>query len=62
MVPGGGAQDVAFADEGKGLGTWTIAYGLNSSSVTLFVPGEAYKEVGAKYKTNLTWTLADTPL
>ncbi|UPM54714.1 WxL domain-containing protein [Gottfriedia acidiceleris] len=62
LVPGGGAQDVAFADEGKGLGTWTIAYGLNSSSVTLFVPGAAYKEVGAKYKTTLTWTLADTPL
>ncbi|WP_286138245.1 WxL domain-containing protein [Bacillus sp. AFS055030] len=62
LVPGGGAQDVAFADEGKGFGTWTISYGLNSSNVTLFVPGGAYKEVGAKYKTTLTWTLADTPL
>ncbi|MFD4705051.1 WxL domain-containing protein [Gottfriedia sp. NPDC058432] len=62
LVPGGGAQNLAYADEGKGLGTWTIAYGQNSSSITLFVPGAAYKEVGAKYKTTLTWTLVDAPL
>ncbi|MEH7400154.1 WxL domain-containing protein [Gottfriedia acidiceleris] len=62
LVPGGGAQKLAFADEGKGLGTWTIAYGQNPSSITLFVPGAAYKEVGAKYKTTLTWTLVDASL
>ncbi len=66
LDPNGAPQDVAFADQGKGLGTWTIAYGQNktdgATSVALFVPGAAYKVVGAQYKTSLTWTLADTPL
>ncbi|WP_165347061.1 WxL domain-containing protein [Gottfriedia acidiceleris] len=66
LDPNGAPQDVAFADQGKGLGTWTIAYGQNrtegSTSVTLFVPGAANKVAGAQYKTSLTWTLSDTPL
>ncbi|MEH7451653.1 WxL domain-containing protein [Gottfriedia acidiceleris] len=66
LDPSGAPQDVAFAEQGKGLGTWTIAYGQNrtqgATSVTLFVPGAAYKVAGAQYKTSLTWTLSDTPL
>ncbi|MGG0175292.1 WxL domain-containing protein [Gottfriedia acidiceleris] len=66
LDPNGAPQDVAFADQGKGHGTWTIAYGQNkaegATSITLFVPGAAYKVADAQYKTSLTWTLSDTPL
>ncbi|MBL1704654.1 WxL domain-containing protein, partial [Klebsiella pneumoniae] len=57
--------EVAIAEAGKGMGTWTTAYGQDieqgSNSVSLSVPGTTAKVKDTKYKTSLTWSLEDTP-
>ncbi|HEK9101702.1 WxL domain-containing protein [Bacillus pfraonensis] len=65
LNPDGSTQEVATAAAGKGMGTWTTAYGQNieegSNSISLSVPGTTAKVKDAKYKASLTWTLEDTP-
>ncbi|MFH7833128.1 WxL domain-containing protein [Bacillus luti] len=65
LNPDGSTQEVAIAEAGKGMGTWTTAYGQDieqgSNSVSLSVPGTTAKVKDTKYKTSLTWSLEDTP-
>ncbi|EUJ29203.1 cell surface protein with WxL domain [Listeria floridensis FSL S10-1187] len=62
---GTSSSTVATAAAGKGMGTWTVAFGADANAaktgVSLFVPMDTAKEVGAKYETTLTWSLENTP-
>ncbi|MBP1044288.1 WxL domain-containing protein [Vagococcus sp. BWB3-3] len=66
MTIDGDTKDVAIADEGKGMSTWSIGFGdsnaVATESIRLDVPGETKKVKGVQYKTQLNWNLASTPL
>ncbi|MGX7031224.1 WxL domain-containing protein [Vagococcus zengguangii] len=55
---------VVEAEPGTGLGTWVYRFGSNLSenaeAVQLFVPGKSVK-LAKVYKTDLIWSLQDTP-
>lgn len=60
----GGAFDVMTAAKDQGMGTWLDVFGdetTGDKSIELMVPGAAEKVKDATYKTDLTWTLTDTP-
>ncbi|WP_242141900.1 MULTISPECIES: WxL domain-containing protein [unclassified Bacillus cereus group] len=65
LNPNGATQEVAIAQDGKGMGTWVTHYGTDNvegaKSITLSVPGATAKVKDAKYETTLTWALEDTP-
>lgn len=57
---GTAAQSVMTAAAEKGLGIWNANY----TNATLNIPSSAIaadSTTGSAYKTNLTWTLANTP-
>ena len=61
----GVAQDVMTAGEEKGMGTWVSSFGnaeTGDKSISLSVPGVSEKIKDAKYTTELTWLLSDTPV
>lgn len=64
--------EVLTAEAGKGIGTWTLAWGGSSDTpalldenpttgVKLVVPVSAAPEADATYKSELTWTLISAP-
>lgn len=57
-------QPVITAGENKGMGTWLSLFGKDieetQKSISLFVPGSS-KKVAGMYKTDLVWTLTNTP-
>ena len=57
-------QPIITATEDKGMGTWLALIGSDveetQTSIRLFVPGSS-KKVAGMYKTNLIWTLTNTP-
>lgn len=64
LDPAGAAQDVMTAQKDAGMGTWLDVFGdetTGDKSIELMVPGAAEKVKDATYKTDLTWTLTDTP-
>lgn len=69
LIPGtssqaGAAQDVMTAQSNQGMGTWVDAFGSSTTgnkSISLSIPGVSEKVKDAKYTTQLTWLLNDTP-
>lgn len=69
LIPGtssqaGAAQDVMTAQSNQGMGTWVDAFGSSTTgdkSISLSIPGISEKVKDAKYTTQLTWLLNDTP-
>ncbi|MCT0449068.1 WxL domain-containing protein [Lactococcus lactis] len=69
LIPGiinhpGPAQDVMIAQKNQGMGTWVDSFGsatTGDKSIALTVPGVSEKIKGARYSTELTWLLNDTP-
>lgn len=66
LDPAGAVQEVATAAQGKGMWTWTIAYGnsneVGKESISLFVPTGTSIVKDELYSTSLTWILEDTPI
>lgn len=64
IEPGKDNQPVITAGENKGMGTWLSLFGKDvaetQKSISLFVPGSS-KKVAGMYKTDLVWTLTNTP-
>lgn len=69
LVPGteteaGALQDVMTAGVDEGMSTWINSFGTETTgaeSISLSVPGTSSKVKDAKYTTDLTWVLSDTP-
>lgn len=69
LIPGtssqaGAAQDVMTAQSNQGMGTWVDVFGSSTTgdkSISLSIPGVSEKVKDAKYTTQLTWLLNDTP-
>ena len=58
------AQDVMTANKDQGMGTWVSSFGnaeTGGKSISLSVPGKSEKIKDAKYTTEITWVLNDTP-
>ncbi|KSU21665.1 extracellular protein [Lactococcus lactis subsp. lactis] len=52
------------AQSNQGMGTWVDAFGSSTTgnkSISLSIPGVSEKVKDAKYTTQLTWLLNDTP-
>lgn len=75
MANDGAATTILTAAGGKGVGSWTLAWGGTtddpallaapggnaSTGVKLVIPVSAAPQADASYTANLTWTLSDVP-